>query len=162
MMSIRISKHKNTYDFLVQVRNFLLPLSLKVFRHKEWNTWSFHDDFSIRSRGPRPKASPSPKSQPSSSDAKTQLTDFFSNPQKTPRTLSVHDVIHIPRSHFLFGVSIVTSLNDTSAPRSREHLRSCLHLTNPCAKRKVLSLTKPKGKINKTKSLRHYITNKNR
>ena len=33
-----------------------------------------------------------------------------------------------------------------------------LHLTNPCAKRKVLSLTKPKGKIYKTKSLGHYIT----
>ena len=33
-----------------------------------------------------------------------------------------------------------------------------LHLTNPCAKRKVLSLTKPKGKIYKTKSLSHYIT----
>ena len=33
-----------------------------------------------------------------------------------------------------------------------------LHLTNPCAKRKVLSLTKSKGKIYKTKSLGHYIT----
>ena len=33
-----------------------------------------------------------------------------------------------------------------------------LHLTNPCAKWKVLSLTKPKGKIYKTKSLGHYIT----
>ena len=33
-------------------------------------------------------------------------------------------------------------------------LRVCLHLT----KRKVLSLTKPKGKIYKTKSLGHYIT----
>ena len=32
------------------------------------------------------------------------------------------------------------------------------HLTNPCAKRKVLILTKLKGKIYKTKSLRHYIT----
>ena len=27
-----------TYDFLVQVRNFLLPLSLKVFRYKERDT----------------------------------------------------------------------------------------------------------------------------
>ena len=27
-------KKTNTYDFLVQVRNFLSPLSLKVFRHK--------------------------------------------------------------------------------------------------------------------------------
>ena len=33
-----------------------------------------------------------------------------------------------------------------------------LHLTNPSAERKVLSLTKPKGKIYKTKSLGHYIT----
>ncbi len=33
-----------------------------------------------------------------------------------------------------------------------------LHLTNPCAKRKVLSLTKPKGKKYKTKSRGHYIT----
>ena len=33
-----------------------------------------------------------------------------------------------------------------------------LHLPNPCAKRKVLSLTKPKGKIYKTKSLHNYIT----
>ena len=35
-----------------------------------------------------------------------------------------------------------------------------LHLTNPCAKRKVLTLTEPKGKIYKTKSLGHYITRK--
>ena len=33
-----------------------------------------------------------------------------------------------------------------------------LHLTNQCAKRNVLSLTKPKGKIYKTKSLGNYIT----
>ena len=32
-----------------------------------------------------------------------------------------------------------------------------LHLTNPCTKQKVLILTKPKGKIYKTKSLLHYI-----
>ena len=39
-----------------------------------------------------------------------------------------------------------------------EHLHSCLHLTNLCAKWKVLSLTKPEGKIYKTKFLSHYIT----
>ena len=33
-----------------------------------------------------------------------------------------------------------------------------LHLTNPCAKEKVLSLTKPKGKIYKTKSIGNYIS----
>ena len=107
--------------------------------------------------GTRLKASASSESQPSSSEAETQLT-FFSNPQNPPRTPPVHDATHIPRSHFLSGVSIVTSVNDTSALRAREHLRSCLHLTNPCTKRKVLSLTKQKGKIYKTKSLGHYIT----
>ena len=107
---------------------------------------------------PRKSTSSDAKTPLFRSDAGTQLSDFFSNPQNPPRTLPVHDVIHIPRSYFLPGVSIVTSLNDTSAPRAREHLRSCLHLTNQCAKRKVLSLTKPKGKIYKTKSLGHYIT----
>ena len=39
---------KNTYDFLVQVRNFLLPLSLNVFWHKEEReAQSFYDDVSI-------------------------------------------------------------------------------------------------------------------
>ena len=64
-----------------------------------------------------------------------------------------------PGHNFLSGIFIFTSLNGTSYPHAREHLRSCLQLTNPCAKRKVLSLTKPKGKIYKTKSLGHYITN---
>ena len=54
----------------------------------------------------------------------------------------------------------MTSLSDTSAQRTREHLRPCLPLTNPCAKQKFLSLTKPKGKIYKTKSLGHYITHR--
>ena len=85
-------------------------------------------------------------------------TDFFFKSPNPLRTLSVHDVIHIPPSHFLSGDSIVTSLNDTSAPRAFGHLHSCLPLTNLCAKRKVLSLTKPKDTIYKTKSLGHYIT----
>ena len=72
---------KNTYDFLVQARNFLLPLSLKVFRHKERDT----HDFSIC---PKPRAHPT---QGHSEQAKvnrllprqdsTQLTDFFKSPK---------------------------------------------------------------------------------
>ena len=59
-----------------------------------------------------------------------------------PKILSSfeHDVIHVPWSHFLSGLFILTSLIVTSAPRAREHL----HSTNPC--------TKPKGKIYKTKN----------
>ena len=45
-------------------------------------------------------ASASPESQPSSPNARTQLTDFFQNPQNPPRALPVHDVIHIPKSQF--------------------------------------------------------------
>ena len=70
----------------------------------------------------------------------------------------MHDVIHIPWSHLQSGIFILTSVNDTSFPCARQHLHSNLHLTNPFTKRKVLSLTKPKGKIYKTKSLSHYIT----
>ena len=38
---------KNTYDFLVQVQNFLLPLSLTVLRQKERGTHSFYSGFFI-------------------------------------------------------------------------------------------------------------------
>ena len=44
---------KNTYDFLVQVRCFLLPLSLKVLRQKERDTHSFYSGFSICPRPTR-------------------------------------------------------------------------------------------------------------
>ena len=86
----------------------------------------------------------------------TQLPAF----SQIPKILSAsgHDVIHLPRFYFLSGIPILTSLNDTSSPGTRAHLRSCLHLTNPCTKRKILTLTKPKCKIYKTKSLGHYIT----
>ena len=57
------------------------------------------------------------------------------------------------------GIFILTSLNDTFSPCAYEHLRSCLHLTNPCAKRKVLSLIKPKGKITKNPRLLYYMKN---
>ena len=49
---------------------------------------------------------------------------------------SGHDDIHVPRSHFLSEVFIVTSLIVISAPPAREHLHSMCP-PNPC--------TKPKG-----------------
>ena len=36
---------KNTNDFFVQVRNFLLPLRLKVLQHKEREAQSFYFGF---------------------------------------------------------------------------------------------------------------------
>ena len=86
----------------------------------------------------------------------THLSDFFQIPQNPPRTLPVHGVIHILKSYlgFLFGHFWMTH-----PPRANAWTPALmLHLTNPCAKRKVLCLTKPKGKIYETKSLGHYIT----
>ena len=102
--------------------------------------------------GIRHKASTNSESQPSSSEAKTQLTFLKSQP-----TLPVRDVTHhlVPTSiwDFYFDISEWHIL-----PAHAWTPALMLHLTNPCAKRKVLSLTKLKGKIYKTKSLGHYIT----
>ena len=142
---------------LVQLRNFLLPLSWRLFdmrreRHTIFLCWLLlHRQLSTQpTRGARSAqsrlASPSSESQPSSSKAGTQLTAFSqisahaSGAWRHPNTL-------VP---ILIWDFILTSLNDTPA--------LILHLTNPCAKRKVLSPTKPKGKIYKTKSLGNYIT----
>ena len=96
---------KNTYDFLVQVRNFLLPLSLKVLRHKERDTHSFFSAFFICI--PPSRATPA---QGLREQAKvnrllprqdsTLITDFWKFP-KILRALPVHDVIHTasPVSH---------------------------------------------------------------
>ena len=89
----------------------------------------------------------SPESQPSPSDAKTQLSDFS---QISAYASGVWRHSHLLVSFRIWGF-ILTSVNDWTPALM-------LHLTNPCAKRKVLSLTKPKGKIYKTKSLGHYIT----
>ena len=43
--NLEIRKTRN--DFSVQVRNFLLPLSLKVLRHKEREAQSFYAGFCI-------------------------------------------------------------------------------------------------------------------
>ena len=99
-------------------------------------------------------ASPSSESQPFFSEAGTQLTAFSqisahaSGAWRHPNTLFL-----IPICDFYFDISewhILSACAWTPA--------LILHLTNPCAKRKVLILTKPKGKIYKTKSLHNYIT----
>ena len=80
---------------------------------------------------------------------------LFSN---TPRTLPVHEVIHISRSYFLSGIFFFDISEWHILPARAWTPALMLHLTNPCTKRKVLSLAKLKGKIYKTKSIGHYIT----
>ena len=114
----------------------------------------------------RRMASASSESQPSSSDAKTQLfrsdagtqlTDFSQIPQILRTCFrsmtSFTSPGHNPIWDFYFDISEWHML-----PASAWTPALMFHLTNPCTKRKVLSLTKPKSKIYKTKSLSHYIT----
>ena len=97
------------------------------------------------------------ENHPSSLDCKLNSTNWlFSNLPKSSAHASGTWCHSQPQ--VLSGIFILTSLNDTYLVHAREHLRSCLHLTNPCAKWKVLSPTKPKGEIYETKSLSHYIT----
>ena len=96
---------------------------------------------------------PSSKSQLSSSEAGTQLT-AFSQISADASGAWRHSHLLVP---FPIWGFILTSVNDASSPNAREHLCSCLHLT----KRKVLILTKPKGKRYKPKSLGNYITTDN-
>ena len=98
--------------------------------------------------------STSPESQPSSSEAGTQLTAFSqisvhaSGAWRHPNTL-----VLIPIWDFYFDISEWYILSEHAWTPAL-----MLHLTNPCAKRKVLSLTKSEGKIYKTKSFGNYIT----
>ena len=127
---------------LVQVRNFLLPLSLKVLWHKERDTHSFDSGFSIC---PPLTCAPTTrplvwlrwasKSQPSSSEAGFNSTNWlFTNPAKS----SAHASGAWRHSHpqVLSGIFILRSLNDTSPPPAPQHLCSSLHLTNPYAEPK--------------------------
>ena len=99
-------------------------------------------------------ASPSSECRLSRSEAGTQLTAFSQiSAHASGAWRHPHPLVSIPIWDFYFDISewhILSARVWTPA--------LMLHLINPCAKRKVLSLTKPKGKIYKTKSLSNYIT----
>ena len=113
---------------------------------------------------PKPRAAPhlqtiglasaGPESQPSRSDVGTQLTAFSqTSAHASGAWRHPHPLVPITIRDFYFDISewhILSSHAWTPA--------LMLHLANPCAKRKVVSLTKLKGKIYITKSLRNYIT----
>ena len=99
-------------------------------------------------------ASPSSESRLSRSAVGTQQTDFSQiSAHASGAWRHLYPLVSIPIWDFYFDISewhILSTRAWTPA--------LMLHLTNPIAKRKVLSLTKPKGKIYKTKYLRNYIT----
>ena len=130
-------------------------MSLKVFQHKERDTIFLCRLFHLLPITWAPDTRPrwASESQPSSSDGKTQLTFLKSQPM-----LPVCDVTHIP-GHILNLGFLLWHLWMTRPLRA--HVNACAHvctLLTHALSRKVLSLTKPKGKIYKTKSLGYYIT----
>ena len=142
-------------------------LSLKVFLHEERGTiflcWLLlHRQLSTQpTRGARSAqiclVSPSSQSRLARSETGTQLTAFSQISESSAHTIGAwrhpRSLVTIPIWDFYFDISewhILSARAWTPA--------LMLHLTNPCAKRKVLSLIKPKGKIYKTKYLRNYIT----
>ena len=86
---------KNIYDFSVQVRNFLLPLILKVFRHKDREAQSFYSGFFICSphlvRHP-PQGLANKRKPTVFFRGNPQLNSLFSNSQIL-RALPVRDII---------------------------------------------------------------------
>ena len=156
---------RNTLRLFSSGTKHFITFELKVTRHEErqrnkiflcWlllhrrlSTQPTHGARSAQSH----LASPSSESPPSSSVAGTQLTTFSqisahaTGAWRHPNTLAP-----IPIWDIYFDISewhILSACAWTSA--------LMLHLTNPCAKQRVLSLTKPKGKIYKTKSHGNYI-----
>ena len=105
-------------------------------------------------RAPSHLASPRSECRLSHSEAGTQVTAFS---QISAHASSVwchpHPLVLIPIWDFYFDISEWHIL-----PTHTWTPMLMLHLTNPCTKWKVLSLTKLKGKVYKTKSLGNYIT----
>ena len=146
---------------------------IHLFEFKGFSTWGerdtiflcwllLHRQLSIQpTRGARSAqirlASPSSESRLSRSEAGTQLSAFSQIPKSSAHASGAwchpHPLVSFTIWDFYFDIfewHILSACAWTPA--------LMLHLTNPCAKRKVLSLTKPKGKIYKTKPLHNYIT----
>ena len=164
-INIGIRKAQNAYDslFWFGYETFIYLFEFKVFRRKERETQflsmlTFPSDPTTCGTFCRPQLVLPRWDQNSTTFLKTRIstTVFF----QISKILSPsrHDVIHIPCPIFYLGI-LLWHLWLSYPPHMHVNTcAQCVHLTNPCTKRKVLSLTKLKGKIYKMKSLRNYIT----
>ena len=106
-------------------------LSLKVFRYEERqrHNLSMLTAFAIVSSQPNQRAAPvalkvvwpRPALKVNLLLPRRELNSMLF--LKSQPTLQVRDVTQIPWSQFLSGIFILISLNDTSSPRTGEHLR---------------------------------------
>ena len=128
---------KNTYDFLVQARNLLLPLSLKVLRHKERDTHSFYSGFFICSPiscAPVTRPPRASESQPSSPEAGLNSTNWLF--QNLPKSFA--------RFRCMKSFALSSPISIWAIVTSEWHVRPAhvwtpalmLHLSNPCTELK--------------------------
>ena len=169
MCEIDIGNSKyTTFTKLVQVRNFI-TFELKVIRHEERETHNLSMLTAFTSSALNPTNARRPWRTNSSGLAQLWISTlsfggrnstqcFFSNPQiLSPRFQCVTSLTSPgPNSYLCYFYFDISEWHILCARAWTPALM--LHLTNPCTKRKVLSLTKPKGKIYKTKYHRNYIT----
>ena len=147
-MSIKI-EHRNLEtrktldDFFVRVRNFLLPLSLKVLWYKKREAQSFYSGFFICPPPHSTRVAPATKvyaskRKPTVFPRGRFHLNFFKISPNPPRSSGAwrHPHSVTPLSMW----AIVTSLSDTSAPCMHAWTPVLmLHLSNPC--------TEPKGSL---------------
>ena len=121
---------KTRDDFFVQVRNLLLPLSLKVFRGERHNLSILAFSYATAT-----KVSASKRKQAVFPEAGLISTPWlFKNLPKSSARFWCVTSFSLATLRFP-SRAIVTSLSDTSALRARKHMLM-LHLSNPRAEPK--------------------------
>ena len=144
MCEIDIGNPKYTFTKLVQVRNFI-TFELKVIRHEERETHNL-SMLTVFTSAPNhvqhlickllvwPRRAPKVNLPVRTQELNSLL--FLKFPKSSAHASGAWRHSH-PLVPFPIWGFILTFVNDASSPSVREHLRSCLHLTNPC--------TEPKG-----------------
>ena len=130
-LRLRIPKHEKHSRLLSSGTKPFITFELKGFstkgeRYTFFLFWLFHC--------PPPNACGARSAQIRLASASPESNWLFSNP---PQILRARFRYMISFTSPGPGIFILTSVNDTSFPRARQHQCSSLHLTNPC--------TEPKG-----------------
>ena len=125
--NLEIRKTRN--DFSVQVRNLLLPLSLKVFRHKEGEAQSFYSGFFICSLS-RATPAQGPLEQAKANrllprQSSTLLTDFFKISQNPLRASGAWRHSHCVAP---FPISGYCDISEWHVRSARPRVNTCVNV----------------------------------